>query len=115
MNNFKNTLIQITQNGMGSGDDELGLLLAKNYLTLLNEEKEPPKVIAFYNGGVKLICEGSPAIEPLKNLEQKGIKLLACKTCLKHFGLIDKMETGIAGTMMDIIELQKIADKVVNL
>ncbi|MGQ8335699.1 DsrE family protein [Sunxiuqinia sp. A32] len=115
MSTLKNTLLQITQNGMGSGDEQLAQLLIKNYFTLLSEEKELPKVIAFYNGGVNLICSGSPAIEILLILEQKGVKLMACKTCLKHFDLLDKMEVGIAGTMMDIIELQKVADKVVNL
>ncbi len=115
MKNFKNTLIQIAQNGMGSGDTTLGLLLVKNYLTLLSEETELPKVITFYNAGVKLICNGSPVVEQLKNLEQKGVKLIACKTCLNHFQLLDKMETGIAGTMVDIMHLQKVADKVISL
>lgn len=115
MKSLKNTLIQITQNGMGAGDEELGLLLVKNYLKLVGEENELPQVIVFYNGGVKLICEGSPAIEILRALEQKGVKLMACKTCLNHFNLLEKTEVGIAGTMMDIIELQKVAEKVVTL
>lgn len=115
MQGFKNTLVQITKEGMGTGDDELSLLLIKNYLNLLNEENEPPKVIAFYNGGVKLLCGGSPVIDPLKTLEQRGVKLVACKTCLNYFDLMDKFEVGIAGTMMDIIEFQKVAGKVINL
>lgn len=115
MKNYKNTLLQITQNGMGTGDEELGLQLVTNYLKLINEEVELPKFISFYNGGVKLICTGSPAIEIIKTLEKKGVKLIACKTCLKHFNLMNKTEAGIAGTMIDIMELQKIADKVINL
>jgi len=115
MPSLKNTLIQITQKGMGSGDAALGLILVKNYLNLLAEEEELPRVITFYNQGVELICSGSPVIEQLRALELKGVRLLACKTCLKHFNLLDQMETGIAGTMMDIIELQKAADKVINL
>ncbi len=112
---MKQTLIQITNNGMGAGDDELGLLLIQNYLKLLSEDLELPQVIAFYNGGVKLICSGSPAVSALQSLEQRGVKLMACKTCLNHFGLIDQMEVGIVGTMMDILLLQKAAEKVVNL
>jgi selenium metabolism protein YedF len=115
MKNFKNTLIQITQNGMGTGDNTLGLQLVKNYLNLLSEELELPNVIVFYNAGVKLICSGSPVLEIVKHLEQKGVKLMACKTCLNHFSLMDKMKTGIAGTMADILQLQKVADKVINL
>jgi intracellular sulfur oxidation DsrE/DsrF family protein len=115
MKTFKNILLQFTKWGMGSGGAELGLLLVKNYLTLLNEEEVLPKVMVFYNEGVKLICSDSPVVEQLQLLEMRGVKLLACKTCLNHFGLLDKMEVGIAGTMMDIIELQKAADKVITL
>lgn len=115
MQSLKNSLIQVTQKGMGSGDADLALLLIKNYLNLLAEEEELPRVITFYNKGVELIAEGSPVIAELKKLEEKGVRLLACKTCLNYFGLLDKIEVGIAGTMMDIIELQKVADKVINL
>ncbi len=99
---------------MGSGDKELGLRLITNYLKLLNEESYPPKFITFYNEGVRLISNDSPALEELKALEEKGVKLIACKTCLNHFGLIDQIAVGIAGTMVDIIQLQKKAAKVVN-
>lgn len=100
---------------MGTGDNILGIQLIKNYLNLLSEEPKLPNVIVLYNEGVKLICNGSPVIEILKHLEQKGVKLIACKTCLNHFLLMEEMETGIAGTMVDILELQKVADKVINL
>ncbi|PKP02165.1 MAG: hypothetical protein CVU11_12735 [Bacteroidetes bacterium HGW-Bacteroidetes-6] len=115
MKNFKNVLLQVAQNGMGAGDDELGIQLVVNYFRLINEEIELPRFIAFYNGGVKLICIGSPALEILKAIERKGVKLIACKTCLNHYNLLDKMDVGVAGTMIDIIELQKITDKVINL
>lgn len=115
MKSFKNILIQLTQNGMGLGDKTLGLQLAKNYLTLLNEETELPKVIVFYNEGVKLLCSNSPVLEPLQKLTKNGVKLVACKTCLIHFKLIDDLQLGVVGTMMDIMQLQKVADKVISL
>ena len=100
---------------MGSGNDALAQTLIKNYLKLMNEEQDLPQVIAFYNEGVKLVCEASLVIEELQTLEQRGVKLIVCKTCLKHFNLMDKQVVGIAGTMMDIIEIQKIASKVITL
>ena len=112
---MQNILIQITQNGMGSGDEELGLVLIKNYLKLISEENKLPRFIAFYNTGVKLISKDSSVLEEAKILESKGVKLVVCKTCLKHFDLMDNMGAGIQGTMMDIIELQKVADKVITL
>lgn len=115
MKSFKNVLLQITKNGMGGGDEELGFQLIKNYLNLMNKEAELPTFIVFYNSGVKLICKGSPVIEVLHEMEKKGVKLFACKTCLKYYNLLDKTEVGIKGTMTDIIELHKIAGKVINL
>jgi selenium metabolism protein YedF len=110
-----NTLIQVTSNGMGTGDEGLGLSLIKNYFKLIVQEEALPKIITFYNAGVKLLVEGSPVIEELKILEDKGVKLLACKTCLNHFKLIDKQKVGLAGTMIDIITLHKKASRVINL
>lgn len=112
---MNNTLIQVTQNTMGSGDEALGLKLIKNYLGLVNEEENLPRFITFYNAGVKLVSKNSPALEQLQALEDKGVKLVACKTCLMHFDLMENMGVGIQGTMMDIIELQKAADKVITL
>jgi len=111
----KNTLLQVTQNGMGSGDEELGLKLITNYFKLLDADGRLPKIIVFYNGGVKLICEDSPALVALQNLEQKGVQLLACKTCLDSFGIADKLKVGVIGSMPDIITLQAGADKIINL
>lgn len=111
----KNTLIQITQNGMGNGSEELGLKLITNYFKLLDADGRLPKILVFYNGGVKLICENSPALEALQNLENKGVKLLACKTCLDYFQLTDRVKVGSVGSMPDIITLQADADKVINL
>lgn len=112
---MQNILIQINQNGMGLGSDELGLVLIKNYLKLISEEDKLPRVITFYNAGVKLIAKESLVLDELKTLEDKGVKLVACKTCLMHFDLMESMKVGIQGTMMDIIELQKAANKVITL
>jgi len=109
------TLIQITQNGMGHGDETLGLKLIGNYLKLIVQENSLPKFIVFYNSGVQLICEGSPAIDILREIENKGVKLIACKTCLDYYQLSEKVEVGHAGTMVDIIALQNLAGKVINL
>jgi len=112
---MKNILIQITQNGMGNGSEELGQVLIKNYLNLISEESNLPRFITLYNGGVKLICEDSPVIEIFQQIEAEGVKLIACKTCLNYYNSIDKVKVGTTGTMMDIINLQKMADKVINL
>lgn len=112
---MKNTLIQINKQGMGSGDQELSLLLIQKYLELLQEEKTPPSFIVFYNEGVKLLCKESKVLESLKRLDSFGTKLIACSTCLNHFNLQKELAVGISGSMMDIIDLQKKADRIITL
>ncbi|MDA3818258.1 MAG: sulfurtransferase-like selenium metabolism protein YedF [Prolixibacteraceae bacterium] len=114
MSKHKN-LLQINSDKMGEGSPELGETLMSNYLKLILQEELLPSFIVFYNNGVKLTTEGSPVIEILKEIENKGVKLLSCKTCLNHFMLLDKMIVGMAGTMIDIIILQKEATKVITL
>ncbi|MCU4164587.1 sulfurtransferase-like selenium metabolism protein YedF [Carboxylicivirga caseinilyticus] len=108
-------LLQITRYGMGEGDEELGLKLIGNYLRILDEDSRLPSFIALYNSGVKLITKDSPVIEQMKKLEERGVKIIACGTCLNFYGISDEIQAGIKGTMMDIITLQTNADKVINL
>jgi len=112
---FKNSIIQITTNGMGHGNPELQLKLITTYLNLLLDTETTPNIITFYNEGVKLLVEGSPIIETLKKLESKNVRLIACGTCLNFYNLTEKLQVGIVGGMTDIIEAQQKADKVITL
>ncbi|MBN1767020.1 MAG: sulfurtransferase-like selenium metabolism protein YedF [Prolixibacteraceae bacterium] len=113
--NQKKTLIQINSDQMGVGSPELGKTLIDNYLKLIIQEEILPSVIVFYNSGVKLTCEDSTVLETLRRIEECGVKLVSCKTCLNHFNLGNKMQVGMAGTMIDIIALQNEAGKVITL
>ena len=108
-------VIQITQAGMGSGDPALQMKLIQKYLTLLNESNMLPAVISFYNDGVKLVVEGSPVLNELAALEQRGVRLIVCQTCLNHYNLSDQLRVGIVGGMTDIIEAQWRTEKVITL
>ena len=108
-------LILVTHEGMGKAEIELQIKLFGSYLTLLNESDYLPSVIAFYADGVKLIVESSPVLEQLKTLEERGVRLIVCSTCLNYFNLTDKVQTGIVGGMTDIIEAQWRADKVITI
>lgn len=114
MHTSKNTLIQITRYGMGDGNEELGLKLISNYLKLMLEDNRLPRIIVFYNGGVKLLTPDAPTYDTLKLISDKGVQLMACKTCLDYYGIDTNTIAGKAGTMMDIITLQANADKVIT-
>jgi selenium metabolism protein YedF len=111
----KDTLIIVNNDGMGSAEKELTTTLIQNYFKLLLENDKIPVFICFYANGVKLVVEGSAIIENLKALEEKGTRIIICKTCLNFYQLIDKVKVGTIGTMNDIIELQFAAEKVITL
>ncbi len=112
---MQNTVILVTNNGMGKADEKLQQLLFAKYLELLLQHEGLPAALCFYTEGVKLVCEGSPVIASLRDLESKGVRLIVCTTCLNYFGLMEKVQAGIVGGMGDILEAQRKAEKVITL
>lgn len=112
---MKNTVILITNNGMGNADEQLQHTLMIKYLELLMQNKSLPAAICFYTAGVKLVCEGSPVIEQLRSIEEQGVRLIVCSTCLTYYNLNERVRVGVVGGMGDIIEAQTKADKVITL
>jgi len=111
----KSTAIVITNNGMSNADKKLSNVLLTNYLNLLFDEDLIPNTILFYGEGVKTVVEGSLFIESFEKLEDKGVNLIVCKTCLNFYGLLEKVKVGKIGTMADIIHYQWGVDKVITL
>lgn len=85
------------------------------YLELLSHHESLPAAFCFYTDGVKLVCDGSPVIEPLRSLENKGVRLIICSTCLDYFKLATQVQVGIVGGMGDILEAQSKAEKVITI
>lgn len=112
---MENTIILITNEGMGKGERDLQLKLAGKYLELIQLDESLPAAICFYTDGVRLAVSNSPVLEQLRALERKGVRLILCNTCLEHYGLADKVQVGIPGGMTDIIEAQVKASKVITL
>jgi intracellular sulfur oxidation DsrE/DsrF family protein len=108
-------VIQITRDGMGHAEGELRLRLVDKYFQLLLDSDMLPSAICFYTEGVKLVCEGSPVLEPLRALSERGVHLIVCSTCLEYFGLKNRVRVGLVGGMPDIIDAQWRADKVITL
>lgn len=112
---FANAIMLITREGIGSADAVLQHKLLDTYLRLLLEADSMPAAICFYTDGVKLVVEGSPLLERLAQIEQRGVRLIVCSTCLTYFELTEKVRVGIVGGMPDIIEAQARASKVITL
>jgi selenium metabolism protein YedF len=101
---MKSKCILIQSEGLGRGDDRLGMLLMANFLRLLAEAQDRPQKLVFWNSGIRLLCQGSPVLERVKKLEGEGIEVLACTTCLEYFDLKDKLVVGKPTTMLKSIE-----------
>ncbi len=109
------TVILITRNGMGEADQVLQHKLIGSYLRLLIENKFLPGAICFYTEGVFLAAEGSPVLATLQTLEDMGVHLILCSTCVNYYELSEKLRVGIVGGMGDIIEAQQRASKVITI
>lgn len=112
---FSRTMILITRDKMGKGDDELGSKLMLNFLATLPEMGESLWMMVMVNSGVKMAIEGSPALDSLLKLENEGVSILVCGTCLEFFGLTQGKRTGQTTNMLDIISGMNMADKVITL
>ena len=109
------TLVTITNNGMGHADPALQQKLLGVWLKLTLENGTVPGAIALYTAGVRMACDGSPVLEELQALEARGAHIILCKTCLDAFGLSDMVRVGVVGGMGDIIAAQTKAKKIVPL
>ena len=112
---MKDTVIIVTNNGMGKADLPLQQKLMGKYLELLTLNTNMPAAICFYTEGIKLVIDDSPVLGQLKALEDKGVRLIVCSTCLDYYGVTDRVTIGIVGGMSDIIEAQVNAEKVITL
>ncbi|MCP4290226.1 MAG: hypothetical protein GY780_00150 [bacterium] len=111
----QNTVVIINSNGMGQTDVTLSHKLVKSFLNMLDLGGKLPKAICFYAEGVKLTVNGSPVLEELQSLEEKGTLLIVCTTCLNHFEIFDDLKVGTAGSMKDIVDIQWAAEKLITL
>jgi selenium metabolism protein YedF len=96
-------VVLIQSEVLGRGNDELGTVLMSNYLRLLGESRDKPATLIFWNTGVRLVCAGSRSLGHLKKLEEQGVEILACTTCLEYFDLADRLEIGKPTTMLNSI------------
>ena len=108
------TVVAVTGDCMGSGDDTLGKTLMKGFLYALSQLDELPQTILFYNGGAKLTVEGAVSVEDLCGMEARGVEILTCGTCLNFYGLTDKLAVGSVTNMYTIVEKLANATKVLR-
>ena len=88
---------------VGRGDDQLGSVLMKSFLHTLKEVKPLPWRLIFLNAGVKLAANGSDLVTLLSEIQDLGVEILSCGTCLDFFKLKDKLAVGSITNMYEIV------------
>ncbi|MGO9120732.1 MAG: sulfurtransferase-like selenium metabolism protein YedF [Desulfomonilaceae bacterium] len=107
-------VVYVGNNCMGRGDDELGAKLMRGFLRTMIDSTPLPWRMVFINSGVKLTTIDQEAVEAISLLEEKGVEVLSCGTCLEHFNLKDKLAAGKVTNMFEIIETLNSATKVIS-
>ncbi len=110
----KGLVYVISSASMGRGSDELGWALLQTYIQTIKDVDPLPTKIVFYNEGVRLVAEESGALEALRKLQEKGVEIFACGTCLDFFKLTAALKVGQISNMYDIMNSVNSAARVVS-
>jgi len=110
----RKTVVFISADSIGRGDEILGDKLMKSFLATLPELGGDLWRIILVNGGVRLSTQDSPVLEELKRLSEAGVTILVCGTCLDFFGLLEKKAVGETTNMLDVVTSLQLASKVIQ-
>ena len=94
--------VVIRSHVMGYGDDKLGALLMRSSICSLCELERLPSVIILYNTGVKLAVQGADSADSLLKLQNAGVSILLCGTCVDYFEVKDLIAVGKISNMVSI-------------
>jgi selenium metabolism protein YedF len=81
-------------------EEELGKILIKSFFESMRATGDYPHIIFFLNAGVKLTALDNEVLPILKELQENGVELLSCLTCLKYYGLESQLKAGSPGSMV---------------
>lgn len=107
-------VVFITGDTLGTGNDELGRILLKNFLFTMAEAGAAPDAMLFVNAGVKLTAQGSEVLEALDRLACMGTDIASCGLCLEFYGLKDKLVAGRPTNMLEILETLQKAGRIIR-
>lgn len=102
---MREKIVLLSSTGLGSGDQQLGELIMTNFLRLLPDQPTRPKKLICWNSAVKLLTTDSQVLNHLKKIEDAGIEILACRTCIEYFGIEAQIAVGKISTMQIIQNL----------
>ncbi len=99
----KRLLLIVTSHIIGI-DETLGRILMKAFFETMLTTAELPNMIFLMNTAVRLTTIDDEFIEIFKKIEEKGVEIFTCGTCLKFFNLEAKLNVGFRGTTNHFVE-----------
>jgi len=108
------TTVMMTGETLGRGDDDLGRTLMAKFVRQLLVLEARPEMVVFYNTAVKLLSRDSPHLEAFRSMEDAGVELLVCGTCVDYFRLTDRIGAGRVTDMREIAATMLASDRVVT-
>ncbi len=103
--NYKDTVVFINSEAIGSGSQILGKKLMNAFFYTLTTMDDKPSYIVFMNGGVLSCVSGADTVENIKKLDEQGVRIVCCGTCLDFFEMKDQLEVGEISNMYSIVEI----------
>ena len=108
-------VIIVNSEALGKGDEGVGQTLLAVFLRKVLASLKKPDAIIFYNSGVKLLVQGSRYLEVLVALEEQGVELLACGTCVYKVCNQKALLAGRITKMSEITDILLDAETVITL
>ena len=110
----RRVVLLMAKDELGQGPPELGWTLMRSFFKALAANDTKPEHAIFVNTGVRLTTEGSEVLDDLRALQNAGVQVLSCQTCLDYFDLADKLAVGKATNMAKTVDALMAADCVVS-
>ena len=99
----KSLLLVIGSDIMGR-EEELGKTLMTAFFETMKVYKQLPHTMFFLNTGVYLTTVNAEICGLLKAMEQIGVEIYSCGTCLAKYNLESELKVGHRGTMNIVVE-----------
>ncbi len=106
-----NKVVVLDKDYMGEGEKKLGRILMKSFLTTIRDCSLKPEKILFYNEAVRLSADDE-FVPILKELQESGVDLLLCGTCIKYFEI--EYQVGKVSNMFSILGVQMNSNQVIK-
>jgi len=106
------TVLVLNQDQMGHGTSEVGQRILTTFLQKAIA-LDGLEAILMYNSGVRLLGPDSSALTELRELENRGVDLVPCGTCVDAFAV--DVQVGTVSDMDTIVREMNAAQKVITL